>query len=38
MNQNLQYFQAYCQLNELPFDESRRMVGEQIIKQEKLIN
>jgi hypothetical protein len=38
MNQNLQYFQAYCQLNDLPFDESRWVVGESIVKQEKKLH
>lgn len=35
MNQNLQYFQAYCELNALPFDQSWLAIAEQINKQEK---
>jgi hypothetical protein len=30
MNQNLQYFKGYCELNQLPFDDSRISIAQKI--------
>lgn len=38
MNQSLEYFKAYCQLNQLPIDKSWVAAAEQVIKKEKKLH